>query len=258
MQRTVPEKLARRGLRVFDRILNPEETAIFRLLWAQFKYDTRFRMTILAIVPMTALYVFLAFADDGGIADPFVSGIGASGHHSFLVFFAMGIFPSMIQGGVLHSVSYQASWIFFVAPANLANVMLSTRRFIQLFFIVPYLLALLVVFGLFFGNLLHSFLLLIVLYNLTMIQLSITYLLFAGIPFSRPVRKGQEGRTVFLSLLMPVLTIVMPMVLLEAFVFTRPITYAIALIVLLVLERCVAAFARRAVERRAASIRYAD
>jgi hypothetical protein len=239
-------------------LLNPEETAIFKLVWAQFKYDSRFKMTILAIVPMTVLYIFLAVADDGGITDPFVSGITEAGARSFLVFFAMGIFPFMIQGGVLHSASYQASWVFFATPANLANVMLSTRRVIQLFFILPYLFALLIVFSWLFGNLLHSFMLLIVLYFLTMIQLSLTYLLVGGVPFSRPVKKGQNAATVFLSLIMPLCTIIMPMVLLEAFVFTSPAAYAVVLVLLLVIERQFARFTRGRVEVKAASARYLD
>jgi hypothetical protein len=251
-------KLRQGRVGVLGRFLNPEEIAIFKLVWAQFKYDSRFKMTILAIVPMTVLYLFLAFADDGGIADPFVSGIAEAGTHSFLVFFAVGIFPSMIQGGVLHSVSYQASWIFFSTPANLTNVMLSTRRFIQLFFILPYLFALLVIFGWFFGNLFHSLMLLVVLYLLTMIQLSVTYLLFAGVPFSRPVKKGQNAATVFLSIIMPVCTIILPMVLLEALVFTSPTAYAVALVLLLVIERLFSRFTRRRVAVKAASARYLD
>ncbi len=251
-------KLWQGRIGALGRFLNPEETAVFRLVWAQFKYDSRFKMTILAIVPMTVLYIFLAVVDDGGIADPFVSGIAEAGPHSFLVFFAMGIFPSMIQGGVLHSVSYQASWIFFATPANLTNVMLSTRRFIQLFFILPYLLALLVVFCWFFGNLLHSLMLLVVLYFLTMIQLSVTYLLFAGVPFSRPVKKGQNAASVFLSIIMPVCTIILPMVLLEAFVFTSPAAYSVALVLLLVMERLFSRFTQGRVAVRAASVRYLD
>jgi hypothetical protein len=253
-----PAKHRQSGVGVLYRFLNPEETAIFRLVWAQFKHDSRFKMTILAIVPMTVLYLFLAFADDGGFADPFISGIKGAGHHSFLVFFAIGIFPSMIQGGVLHSASYQASWIFFATPANLTNVMLSTRRFIQLFFILPYLLALFAVFVWFFGNLLHSFMLLIVLYFLTMMQLSVTYSLFAGVPFSRPVKKGQNAATVFLSIIMPVGTIILPMVLLEAFVFTSPAAYSVTLVLLLVTERLFSRFTRGRVAIKAASARYLD
>jgi len=254
-KKTEPGKPQRGKFGAFDRFLNPEEIAIFRLVWAQFKYDSKFKMTILAIVPMTVLYIFLAFADGGGIADPFVVGIGEAGTHSFLVFFAMGIFPSMIQGGVLHSTSYQASWIFFATPANLTNVILSTRRFIQMFFILPYLFALFVVFGLFFENFLHSLMLLVVLYILTMIQLSATYLLFAGVPFSLPLKTGQSAASVFYSLIMPVATIVLPMVLLEAFVFTNPIAYAAALVVLLVIERLFSRLARQRVAAKAASMR---
>ena len=253
-----PARLRQGRVGILGRFLNPEETAIFKLVWAQFKYDSRFKMTILAIVPMTVLYLFLAFMDDGGIADPFVSGIAEAGTHSFLVFFAVGIFPSMIQGGVLHSVSYQASWIFFATPANLANVMLSTKRFIQMFFILPYLLALFAVFGWFFGSLLHSLMLLVVLYLLTMIQLSVTYLLFAGVPFSRPVKKGQNAATVFLSIIMPVGTIILPMVLLETFVFTSPAAYSVALVLLLVTERLFSRFTRGRVAVKAASARYLD
>jgi hypothetical protein len=86
----------------------------------------------------------------------------------------------------------------------------------------------------------------------------VTYLLFAGVPFSRPVKKGQNAASVFLSIIMPVGTIILPMVLLEAFVFTNPAAYAVALVLLLVIERLFSRFTQGRVAVRAASVRYLD
>ncbi len=242
------------GRGIFARLLNPEEIAIFKLIWAQFKYDSRFKMTILAVVPMTVLYFFLSVTDEGGIADPFVSGLHGAGSHLFLVFLAVGIFPSMIQGGVLHSASYKASWVFFSTPSDLSKIMLSTRRFIQLFFLIPYLAALCIALGYFLESYLHALFLLVVLYQLTMIQLAVTYMLFPGVPFSRPLKHAQTGSTFIFSMFMPIVTILLPMAILQAFVFTNSTAYAVAVVVLIVLERLITALSRRTVAQKAAAL----
>ena len=77
-------------------------------------------------------------------------------------------------------------------------------------------------------------------------------------PFSRPVKKGQNAATVFLSIIMPVGTIILPMVLLEAFVFTSPTAYSVALVLLVVIERLLSRFTRGRVAVKAASVRYLD
>ncbi len=248
----------RRGwIRLLGRFLGPEENAVFRLIWAQFKYDSRFKMSVLAILPLTAIYLFLA-VKEGGMPDPFVNGSGRPDMHAYLVFFALGIFPSMIQGGVVNSRSYRAAWIFFATPADLTKLMLSTRKFVKIFFLVPYLIMLGLAFAYVFGSLLHAFMLLIPLYSLTMIQLAVTYMIYPGVPFSRPMRHGQGSVSVVVSLLVPVLTIIVPMLMLQLFVFANPFAYLVTIAVLLVAETLITRLSAGVVARKAAAARCAD
>jgi hypothetical protein len=98
----------------------------------------------------------------------------------------------------------------------------------------------------------------LVLYLLVMIQLSWSSWLLGGVPFSRPVKKGQNASSIFLSILMPVATIIVPMVLLSAFVFTNTVGYIIAVALLIVMERVFLNLTRRQVAKKAAKLRYLD
>lgn len=116
----------------------PEDRVITRLILCQFKNDTRFRLTILAIIPLTVLYILMGLQNSGGSFNPFHPHWKGGGN-SFLLYVALIIFPWMLKEAVTQSETYQAAWIFFATPSDRISLILSLKKTLVRFFILPYL-----------------------------------------------------------------------------------------------------------------------
>ena len=173
-----------------------EARAVAILLRAQFRHDMRFRMGVLAILPLTILYLLMGLHD----AADATTETAADGNLS-AVTMAVLLFPAMLKIHIASSDSFRAAWVFFATPVDRTRLIRSTTNILSTYFLVPYLafvgaaliwlthdvvyVTLYVVFAGIVGHL----------------ALLIVTFLDPELPFSKPVAKGQSTSRLFLTIL---------------------------------------------------------
>lgn len=208
-----------------------EDRAIATLIKGQFKYDTRFRLGILAIIPLTILYVLMGLRGGGRFFDPFHPDWSSFGH-SVLVYFVIVLFPMTIKEAVTRSESYLASWIFFVTPAEKVRLVLALKKILFAAFVVPYLLVLSLLFLYYFQNLLHVLmhLAVLLLFSYTFLQV---YLLFnPQMPFSVPRQPGQRATLLGVVMVLGPIAMIGVLLLFSFIVYRDPVVYIVSVAVL--------------------------
>jgi hypothetical protein len=127
-----------------------EARAVALLVRAQFRFDTRFRMGILSIIPLTGFYVLLGL-EDGALADPFLGSVGGAG-----VYFAIIFIPMTLHTALAASESWRAAWIFFAAPVSHARIVVAAKNFVTVYFLGTYVIALAAFWSWFFDRVWHA------------------------------------------------------------------------------------------------------
>jgi ABC-2 type transport system permease protein len=186
-----PSSGARRSLRWFRA---GEARAVRLLVAAQFRYDMRFRLTVLAIVPLTLIYLLLALADraDGRHQDP------------FLLYMAALFFPATLKHAVTRTDAYKAAWVFYASPADLPRLLIALKNVVVVYFLVPYLLFSGVLLALTAANPLQVPMLLVLLGLLSHTVLMIDLIADPELPFSRPPTAGRQTASMFLVMMVSV------------------------------------------------------
>jgi hypothetical protein len=123
-----------------ERLLNllvgrGDARALAALIDAQFRFDLRFRLAVLAIVPLTMVYV---------VAGALQRSADSAGPRP--VYWAVLMFPLMMRSALQRSDAYQAAWVFHAAPVPPARLVLALKTCIVRCFIVPYCAVLAVLF----------------------------------------------------------------------------------------------------------------
>jgi ABC-2 type transport system permease protein len=194
-----------------------EPRAVALLVRNQFKHDQKFRLAVLSILPLSLVYLFIGLGK-GDLVDPFLLRNILAGNSWFL-YYAVLLFPIMLNANLSNSDSYQASWIFYATPADRGRLVLASKGFVFAYFEIPYLMILGVVFFYFWRNLWHVLVHAAMLALLSHIFLQITVLFHPALPFSMPLRKAQRSRNLIVIMvlasiaafgLMPVLVLVYP------------------------------------------------
>jgi hypothetical protein len=128
-----------------------EARAVALLVRAQFRHDQRFRMAVLAILPLTVFYVLMGLRE-GALRDPFLNeGSGNPG-----VFFAIVFIPMTLHTALSTSESWRAAWIFFVAPASHARIVVAAKNFVSLYFVGVYVALLAALWSAFYERVWHA------------------------------------------------------------------------------------------------------
>jgi ABC-2 type transport system permease protein len=208
-----------------------EDRAIATLIRGQFKYDTRFRLGILAIIPLTILYVLMGLRGGGRFFDPFNPDWPSLGH-SVLVYFVIVLFPMTIKEAVTRSESFSASWIFFVTPAEKVRLVIALKKILFTFFIVPYLMVLSLVFFYYFNNVLHVLMHLVVLLLFSYAFLQIYLLFNPQMPFSVPRQTGQRATLLGVVMILGPILMIGVLLIFSFFVYRDPVVYVISVAVL--------------------------
>ncbi|MGB5107768.1 MAG: hypothetical protein WBP29_14835 [Candidatus Zixiibacteriota bacterium] len=211
--------------RFFDAISNNEDRAVWSLIRAQFKYDNRFKTTVLSIIPLTIIYIYLGVSDSGTIIDPFAIIADAEIQKNYFLYLAVAFLPFMIITGTSYSASANASWVFFASPADRTKLILASSRFALIYFCIPYLIFLSIVFGCFFGNYLHAVLHCFILFLTLIAMLQLMVAIMPRIPFSLPARAGQRSLAFFAMFIIPALFIIVPMMIILKFGYGDPVRY---------------------------------
>jgi ABC-2 type transport system permease protein len=201
-----PKKISKSTARRSRLFRDGEARVVALLVRNQFKYDQKFRLAVLGILPLSAVYLFMAL-QRGPLTDPFIiRGFGSG--NSWLLYFAVLMFPIMLNASLANSDSYQASWIYYATPADRSRLILASKGFVFAYFVIPYLTFLGAIFLYFWGNLLHVVVHSGVLALLSYIFLQITVLLHPVLPFSMPLRKAERStKLVGIMMLTPIAAI---------------------------------------------------
>lgn len=171
-----------------------EAHAAALLIRAQFRYDQRFRLSVLAVIPMLLMFLFLSIVGvagpglaGGGFPDPFTD--PEAGSRPNVLYFALVLIPVLIMMEVARSDAYRAAWIFHVTPHQAARLVVSVKNVVMLYFVIPVLLVLAAVFTYAFGHLGHALTHTLVLGLICHLYLQLAVLVAPSLPFSRPPHK---------------------------------------------------------------------
>ena len=217
-------------------VSNNEDRAVWTLIRKQFKYDNRFKMSILTIIPLTAFYVYMGVADGKTMTDPFISSFGKNpGGPNFLIYMAVTMLPFMITINTSFSESYQSAWVFFSSPANRTRIVLSSARFALYYFCFPFTVLLLFLFAWFFKNYFHALLHCIMIYVVLMILTKIMVLIYPRIPFSQVYNKGSMSFSFFMMFIVLMFAVV-PMVIISVIGYGGYIGYSVILAITLIIN----------------------
>lgn len=208
-----------------------EERVVSKLIRNQFLHDNKFKLAVLGILPLTIFYLFIGI-EKGPLTDPFEI-------HEFdlkrtgLLYLLVFLFPMMLRTFVTQSDAFQASWVFYTTPINVRRVILSEKNFLMIYFVLPFLFVLGVIFYYYFSNLLHVLLHLLVLGLLAHLFLQLAFLYSPDLPFSRPNVKGSRSRNVVLLLILIPFIIYLILPLIFKFVYTDTASFLTFIITIL-------------------------
>ncbi len=125
--------------RVSIRLARSDEArAIFQVLRAQFRYDSKFRMQLLASLPLTIIYLVVAIVQ-GGIVDPFGGNIKGILRSNLFYMMAM-LMPLISIQAISQSENFKAAWIFFCSPIERAKLLLAVRNAVVVSILLPYMI----------------------------------------------------------------------------------------------------------------------
>ena len=167
-----------------------EARAVLMLMRAQFRYDAKFRMSLLATLPITIMYLIIALLQ-GGIHDPFTTGWKAAINASMLYLVAL-LMPIMVMQTIAQSANYKAAWIFFAAPLDRAKLLLAVRNTLLFSMVLPYMIVLVIVFS-FFMPITHALPHVIVLASISGFIFQAFLMIAPRMPFAQQRRPNKNG-----------------------------------------------------------------
>lgn len=160
-----------------------ENRAMALLIRSQFRNDQKFRLGVLTILPLTALYIFQGIERTGGGSD-------APGGQFMLVGFAIMMFPAMLKMQLTRSDSYRASWIFFAAPVSRARLIRAAKDVVVMMFLAPYVIAVAATMAYATHDPIHAITHVVLLGLVSHLVLQTTILMDPELPFAKPFDKG--------------------------------------------------------------------
>lgn len=248
-----PSKRAKgRASRLARLFRQPETRVVIRLVQAQLRYDNKFKLSIIGIIPLLILYFFLGL-QEGALTDPFVAGTEGLTKF-FLFFFALLMIPLILKQNMEMSDAYEAAWIFYATPADQSKIVMTARNVLFMLLTLPALFFVFLLFNYYFASLLHAVLHTMTIAVISFVFLQFIYLASPKLPFAEPKARGGRSR------LFTVLFIVLPgsglgvLYLLIRFVYVSPTrlagTMAGFAVLIAVLEKLSSHRIRRAMRSR--------
>jgi len=170
-----------------------EARAVALLVRAQFRFDQRFRMGVLGILPLTGFYLLLGI-DGGALHDPFVPGAHPGGPG---VFMAVVFIPMTLHAALTVSESWRAAWVFFASPVSHARIVVAAKNFVALYFLGAYVLVIAAMWSYFFDSVWHALVHALIAGLLAHLLLQVHVIVKPALPFAAEPRKGERSATLF-------------------------------------------------------------
>ncbi len=196
----------------WSRGASAEQQAVATLVRAQFRSDMNFRLAVLSVVPLTALYLLMSLRD-GPLPNPIVQEGAPPGGRLFLIHLLTVLMPLTLMDSLVRSDSSAASWIFFATPADRARLVVGSGLCVSRFFVAPYAALLAAIFLWSWGNPGHALLHAAAIGFLAHLVVQFRVLQSPRIPFSEGRRSGlalNQFATVIVGAF--VVSIVLPLV----------------------------------------------
>lgn len=253
------KKKQRRGLiaRLTLAVSNHEDRAVWKLIRKQFKYDNRFKMSILVIVPLTALYVYMGIADGKTTVDPFTISFGMkSGNTNFMLYMAVIMLPFLVTINTSFSESYRSAWVFYASPADRTRIVLSSARFALTYFCFPFTILLAGLFTWFFGDYIHALLHSLFLFVLLMILTKFMVIIYPRIPFSQTHKAGQSTATFFFMMLVGLPIAMVPMIIVSTIGYGGYRGYKFYLVTALILNFALHWILKKTIPKRISELEF--
>ena len=169
-----------------------EARAVALLIRAQFRYDNRFRLAILSLLPITIFYILIGL-DEGALDDPF-TGFPRGG---LPMYFATVFLPMTIQSSITSSDSWRAAWIFFATPADPAKLIVAAKNFVAVWFLGGYLVLLAILWSVFFDRVWHAVVHAVVIWLVAHILLQVAIIVRPALPFATEPQQAQRTAQLF-------------------------------------------------------------
>jgi ABC-2 type transport system permease protein len=206
-----------------------ESRAVALLIAAQFRFDQKFRMAILGIVPLIFFYLLLGLRQ-GALIDPFTAGMRSAAGAP--VYMAVVFMPMTLQASLQYSDAWRAAWIFFATPASAARLIIAAKNLVAVWFLGGYLLLLAGIWSFYFDRVWHAFVHAAIIGMLAHMLLQLAVLVKPALPFASEPRRGERGSkiyTVFFfgSMLAAILPIFLPVA------YERPVLLAAVIAIML-------------------------
>jgi ABC-2 type transport system permease protein len=171
-----------------------ESRAVAILVRGHFRNDTRFRMGVLAIVPITVMYLFIGLRKASANASTSVDSL-------MLVTMAALFFPTLLKQNLDRSDAFRAAWVFFASPADRSRLMGASKNVLVATFVVPYLLFVGVFLSFFTHNVLYISVYLVMVGLASHLALLFMTLVEPGLPFAKPVDRTRSSTRIFLTMI---------------------------------------------------------
>jgi hypothetical protein len=172
-----------------------EGRAVALLIRSQFKNDMKFRMSVLAILPLTLVYLFMGLSRNGTVGDAFVQGQSSMGLRNVTI--AMLMFPTLLKVSLGRSEAFRASWIFFACPIDRTRMVRAARNVLVTGFLLPYIAVVGLVLSFYTPSVPHLLVHLTVVGLLSLLALQVVTLLEPELPFSRPMQRNRSAPRTF-------------------------------------------------------------
>ncbi len=174
-----------------------ESRAVALLVAAQFRFDQRFRMAILGIVPLILFYLLLGL-NQGALADPFSPDAARSG--GVPLYMAVVFMPMTLHASLNYSDSWRAAWIFFATPASAARLIVAAKNIVTMWFLGSYLLLLAAIWSYYYERIWHAFFHAAVIGLLAHMLLQLTVMARPSLPFAAEPRKVERSARLYVVL----------------------------------------------------------
>jgi hypothetical protein len=175
-----------------------ESRAVAMLIVAQFRFDHKFRMAILSIVPLIFFYLLLGL-QQGPVLDPFVSGLRAAAGAP--VYMAVVFMPMTLHSSLQYSDGWRAAWIFFATPASASRLIVAAKNFVAQWFLGGYLFLLAVIWSFYYERVWHAFFHAAMIGLLAHMLLQLTVLLRPALPFASEPRRAERTSSLYVIFL---------------------------------------------------------
>lgn len=232
-----------------------ETRAVGLLLRAQFRYDMKFRMAVIGLVPITLLYVFMSLRE-GTLPDPFVDPDFGGMQGLGLLHLAIFFLPVMLLEALARSDSFRAAWVFFATPADKTRLVLGAKNMIVAWVGLPYLVFLAAVFAWFFDSWTHAATHVVMLALLAHMFLQGAVAMRPQLPFARPVEKHRTTGSLMAIMMTTVVLIVGVLPFLLSYLYAEASRIVVAATLLVFANVVVADVTRRRARRRTEELQF--